>query len=162
MSKHLCHWTRKDMRRAASACEQLNVEIAHVIVLDLVPENFSFNDPLEDLFRDAEEQELEAIFGAEAAERLRGAEDEEGFMQRLCRLGGFLVLGYFRPPDKEHVSLDKDGEVNGYRLAYYQHPCRTWSLRLHTAIGKCLARAAKAKRDILREGREIALRKRGA
>lgn len=162
MSKHLCHWTRKDMRRAASACEQIDVEIAHVIVLDLVPENFSFDDPLEDLFRDAEEQELEAIFGAEAAERLRRAEDEEEFMQSLYRLGGFLVPGYFRPPDKELVSLNDADEVCGYGLEPYQTPCRAWSLYLHTAIAKCLAQAAKAKRDILREGREIALRKRGA
>lgn len=162
MSKHLCHWTRKDMRRAASVYHEFDVEIEHVIVLDLIPEKFSFNDPLEDLFEDAEGRELEAVFGAETAEQFRRAEDEEEFIQCLHYLGGFLVLGYFRPPDKEDVSLNKDGEVSGYRLACYQRPCRAWSPRLHTAIGKCLAQAARTKRDILRVGREIALRKREA
>ncbi len=162
MSKHLCHWTRKDMRRAASVYHELDVEIEHVIVLDLIPEKFSFNDPLEDLFEDAEGRELEAVFGAETAEQLRRAEDEEEFIQCLYYLGGFLVLGYFQPPDKECVCLDDANEVCGYGLEPYQTPCRAWSPRLHTAIGKCLARAAKAKRNILREGREIALRRRGA
>lgn len=162
MSKHLCHWTRKDMRRAASVYHELDVEIEHVIVLDLIPEKFSFNDPLEDLFEDAEGRELEAVFGAETAEQLRRAKDEEEFIQCLYYLGGFLVLGYFRPPDKEDVSLNKDGEVSGYRLACYQRPCRAWSPRLHTAIGKCLAQAVRTKRDILRVGREIALRRREA
>ena len=162
MSKHLCHWTRKDMRRVASASYQLDVEIKHVIVLDLIPEKFSVHDPLEDALDVEGPEELEAIFGKPFGGRLYEARADDEGRSLLQSIGGFLVLGYFRPPDKEDVRLDEDGEVSGYGLAYYQHPCRAWSPYLHTAIGKCLAQAAKAERDILREGREIALRRRGA
>lgn len=162
MSEYLCHWTRKDMRRVADACEDLNVSIEHIIVLTLLPQQLTIHDPLGDFFDDAEKQELEAVFGGQVAEDIHNAEAWEDIAQYLYRLGGFLVLGYFQPPDKEGVSLDKDGEVRGYGLAYYQRPCRAWSPRLHTAIGKCLAQAARTKRDILREGCEIALRRRGA
>ena len=65
MSKHLCHWTRKDMRRVADACEQLDVDIEHVIVLDLLsePESSIFDDPVDDLLDAEGPEELEAVFG---------------------------------------------------------------------------------------------------
>ena len=161
MSKHLCHWTRKDMYRVVLACKNLNVGIEHIIALTLLPERLSIGNPLEDLFDDAEKQELEAIFGGQVAEVLYSAETWEDIAQYLHRLGGFLVFGYFRPPDKNRVSLDAASEVRGYTLAPYERPCRAWAPCLHTAIGKCLSQAARIKRNILREGREIALRKGG-
>lgn len=162
MSKHLCHWTRKDMRRVASASYQLDVEIKHVIVLDLIPEKFSFHDPLEDALDVEGPEELEAIFGKPFGGRLYEARADDEGRSFLQSIGGFLVLGYFRPPDKECVCLDDADEVCGYGLEPYQTPCRAWSPYLHTAIAKCLAQAARAKRKTLREGREIALRKREA
>ena len=116
---------------------------------------------MEDLFDGAEKQELEAIFGGQVAEVLYSAETWKDIAQYLYRLGGFLVFGYFRPPDKNRVSLDAASEVRGYTLAPYERPCRAWAPCLHTAIGKCLSQAARIKRNILREGREIALRKGG-
>ncbi len=164
MSKHLCHWTQEDMRRAAEACEQLDVDIEYVIVLALLsePESSLFDDPVDDLLDAEGPEELEAVFGKPLGGHVYKAGAGPEGRGLLRDIGGFLVLGYFQPPDKEGVSLDKDGEVRGYGLAYYQRPCWAWSPRLHTAIGKCLARAARAKRNILREGREIALRRRGA
>ena len=164
MSEHLCHWTRKDMRRVADACEQLDVDIEHVIVLGLLsgPEVFIFDDPVDDLLDTEDPEELEAVFGKPLGGHVykAGAGPEgRGLLQSI---GGFLVLGHFQPPDKECVYLDDADEVCGYGLEPYRMSCRAWSPRLHTAIGKCLARAAKAKLDILREGREIALRKREA
>ena len=65
MSEHLCHWTRKDMRRVADACEQLDVDIEHVIVLDLLsgPECSIFDDPVDDLLDTEDPEELESVFG---------------------------------------------------------------------------------------------------
>ena len=161
MSKHLCHWTRKDMHRVVLAYKYLNVSIEHIIALTLLPERLSIGDPLVDLFDGAEKQELEAVFGGQVAEDLYNAEAWEDIAQYLYRLGGLLVLGYFRPPDKNRVSLDAASEVSGYILAPYERPCRAWAPCLHTAIGKCLSQAVRIKRNILREGREIALHKRG-
>lgn len=162
MSRHLCRWAQKDMRRAALACDDLNIDVEHVIALDLLPEDAAFHDPLEDVLYVDGPEELEAIFGKPLGGQLYQAWEEHEGRDFLRDMGGFLVLGWFRPPDKEDVSLDTDGEVSGYGLACYQRPCRAWSPCLHTAIGKCLAQAARDTRNILREGREIALRKREA
>lgn len=164
MSKHLCRWTRNDMLRAALACDELNVNIEHVIVLDLLSESGGpiFDDPVEDVLDADSPKELEAIFGKPLGGQLYQARAEHEGRDFLRGMGGFLVLGWFRPPDKEDVSLDTDGEVSGYGLAHYHRPCRAWSPCLHTAIGKCLAQAARDTRNILRQGREIALRKREA
>ena len=109
-----------------------------------------------------EQEDLEAIWGKANGSLLYGAAQDGVDMELLRRIGGFFVLGYFRPPDKDEVRLNEKGEVFGYGLAYCQYPLRAWSPCLHTAIGKCLSQAARTRRNILREGREIALRKREA
>lgn len=164
MSKHLCHWTEEDMRRAAEACEQLDVNIEHVIVLDLLsePESSIFDDPVDDLLDAEGPKELEAVFGKPLGGYVyKAGAGPEGY-GLLRDIGGFLVLGYFQPPDVENVRLDDAGEVYMYDLKPYQMPCRAWSPYLHTAIAKCLAQAVRIKKSILRVGREIALRKREA
>lgn len=164
MSKHLCHWTQEDMRRAAKACERLNVDIEHVIVLALLPEPESsiFDDPVDNLLDDEDPEELEAIFGKSLGGHIHKAGAGPKGRGLLRGIGGFLVLGYFQLPDVEDMHLDDAGEVYMYGLEPYQMPVRAWSPYLHIAVAKCLAQAAKAERDILREGREIALRRRGA
>lgn len=164
MSKHLCHWTRKDMRRVADACEQLDVDIEHVIVLDLLsePESSIFDDPVDDLLDAEGPEELEAVFGKPLGGHVYKAGAGPEGRGLLRDIGGFLVLGWFQPPDVECVCLDDADEICGYGLETHQMPCRAWSPYLHTAIGKCLAQAARTKRDILRVGREIALRRREA
>ena len=164
MSKHLCHWTRKDMHRVVGECCDADISIEHIILLDMLDDGRRnmFSDPLKDFLDDAEQEDLEAIWGKANGSLLYGAAQDGVDMELLRRIGGFFVLGYFRPPDKDEVRLNEKGEVFGYGLAYCQYPLRAWSPCLHTAIGKCLSQAARTRRNILREGREIALRKREA
>ena len=164
MSKHLCHWTQEDMRRAAWAREQLDVDIEHVIVLALLPESGTsvLDDPVDDLLDAEGPEELEAIFGKSLGGHIHKAGAGPEGRGLLRGIGGFLVLGYFQPPDVKEVYLDDAGKVYKYGLEPYQMPCRAWSPYLHTAVAKCLAQAVRVKKSILREGREIALRKREA
>lgn len=101
MSKHLCHWTRKDMHRVVLAYKYLNVSIEHIIALTLLPERLSIGDPLVDLFDGAEKQELEAVFGGQVAEDLYNAEAWEDIAQYLYRLGGFSCPRLFPASGQE-------------------------------------------------------------